>query len=121
IRGVCVHLGQPGFNQVKIEGDRIHAGAGVRLKDIVYQAKKAGLGGFEFMEGIPGNLGGALRMNAGAMDAWTMDVIESIRHMDEQGNIRETPVEKIEVHYRNVPLLENQTALGAVLRGISRT
>ena len=46
------------------------------------EARKHDLGGFEFMEGIPGNLGGALRMNAGAMQGWTMEVVESVRSID---------------------------------------
>lgn len=120
IEGVCIYMGQAAFTEISIQGDRIRAGAGARLKDIVYQAKKAGLGGFEFMEGIPGNLGGAMRMNAGAMQAWIMEVVDSVRHMSRQGVVTETPASGIAVHYRNVPLLEKEVALGAVLRGIPR-
>jgi UDP-N-acetylmuramate--alanine ligase len=120
IKGVCVHLGQPAFSDISINGTQIRAGAGARLKDVVYQAKKAGLGGLEFMEGIPGNLGGALRMNAGAMQSWVMEVTDSVRYMDLKGAIRESRVSDMEVQYRNVPLLENHIALSAVLRGIPR-
>ncbi len=46
---------------------------------------KAGLAGFEFLEGIPGNVGGALRMNAGAMGGWMFDVVEEVRSGDDDG------------------------------------
>lgn len=117
IPGLCVHLGQPHFCEVRVNGEKIEAGAGVRLKNLVAEAKKAGLGGLEFMEGIPGNLGGALRMNAGAMQGWTMEVIEQVRTMDLQGQVHVYERSEIEVHYRSVPLLEREIALGAILRG----
>ncbi len=82
ILGLCVHLGRPYFSRVEVEGEYVTVGAGARLKVIVAEARKQNLGGFEFMEGIPGNLGGALRMNAGAMQGWTMEVVESVRSMD---------------------------------------
>ncbi|NJK92257.1 MAG: UDP-N-acetylmuramate--L-alanine ligase [Blastochloris sp.] len=120
IRGVCIHLGQGGFKEIRVEGDRVWVGAGARLKDIVYQAKKAGLGGFEFMEGIPGNVGGALRMNAGAMQSWITEVVETVRTMDPGGQVRESAMSSIEVAYRDVALFEKQVVLGAVLRGQRR-
>ena len=120
IRGVCVHLGRPAFAGVKIEGERIYAGAGARLKQIVYEAKKCGLGGLEFMEGIPGNLGGALRMNAGAMQASTMDAVISVRYMTPKGEILEVPREDLAVSYRLVPLFEKNIALGAWLQGVAK-
>jgi UDP-N-acetylmuramate--alanine ligase len=116
IRGVCIHLGQATFSEIIIQDGKVKAGAGARLKDIVYQAKKMDLGGLEFMEGIPGNLGGALRMNAGAMQSWMMEVVESVRHMNQEGVISETKSEEIEVHYRSVPLFEKEVVLGATLR-----
>lgn len=116
IRGLCVHLGRPGFAGIRVEGSRIHAGCGARLKQIVAEARKAGLGGLEFMEGIPGNLGGALRMNAGAMQGSTFQAVESVRVMDFSGEIKECRAEEIEVRYRCVPLLQNAVALGAVLK-----
>ncbi len=117
IRGMCVHLGQPKFTEVKIEGDRLYAGAGVRLKVLCSEARKAGLGGLEFMEGIPGNVGGAIRMNAGAMRGWTMEVVESIRSIDMLGNIHTTKAEELEVRYRSVPHFSEHIALGATLKG----
>jgi UDP-N-acetylenolpyruvoylglucosamine reductase len=119
IRGVCAHLGQPAFGVVSVSGMEIRAGAGARLRDIVHAAKRAGLGGLEFLEGIPGNLGGALRMNAGAMGHSTMEVIVSVRCMTPDGEIVEIPREALTVSYRSAPLFETHIALGATLRGVS--
>jgi UDP-N-acetylmuramate--alanine ligase len=116
IAGLCIHLGHAAFNGIEIQGDRLQAGAGVRLKAIVAEAKKHGLGGLEFMEGIPGNLGGAIRMNAGAMQGWTMEAVEEVRSIDLEGNIHIRPREEIEVHYRRVPAYEKELVLSARLK-----
>lgn len=117
IRGLCVHLAGEAFSQIRIEDGKIVAGAGARLRQIVSEAKKAGIGGLEFMEGIPATLGGALRMNAGAMGSWTFNNVESVRVMAPNGGIDELSVQEIEVQYRNVPVLQQGVALSAVLRG----
>ena len=117
ILGLCIHLGKPHFNRVEVEGRRVTVGAGARLKQIVADARKHDLGGFEFMEGIPGNLGGALRMNAGAMQGWTMEVVESIRSIDLFGHVHELRKEDMEIHYRSVPHFQNHIAVSAVLLG----
>lgn len=117
IRGVCIHLENESFSQIKVEGEKIYAGAGARLKQIVAEAKKAEIGGLEFMEGIPATMGGALRMNAGIAEAWTYEVVESVRYMDFSGKIHEVSAKEIEVKYRSVPLFEKNIALSAMLKG----
>jgi len=117
ILGLCVHLGRPYFSRIEVKGDRVTVGAGARLKAIVAEARKHDLGGFEFMEGIPGNLGGALRMNAGAMQGWTMEVVESVRSIDIQRHVHETNKADMEIHYRNVPHFQSHIAVSATLRG----
>src|SRR5690606_23927582 len=67
IPGVVAHLAKGEFARHEVHGNEITAGVGLKLKQLTAVARKAGLGGFEWMEGIPGNLGGSLRMNAGAM------------------------------------------------------
>jgi len=115
--GVSVNLGKPGLSKIEAVDGKIRAGAGARLKQIVAAAKAAGIGGLEFMEGIPGALGGAMRMNAGAMDSWTFEVVEAVRVMDRNGNVKEVPAAEFEVKYRKVPRLETDIAVGGVLKG----
>ncbi|SDU28752.1 UDP-N-acetylmuramate dehydrogenase /UDP-N-acetylmuramate--L-alanine ligase [Verrucomicrobium sp. GAS474] len=116
IRGLSIYLGTPAFSKVEFDGERITAGAGAILRAIVAAAKKKGLGGISFMEGIPGNLGGALRMNAGAMQGWTMEVIEQVKTVDRDGNVRTYQRDQLEVYYRNVPVLRDEIAIEAVIR-----
>jgi UDP-N-acetylenolpyruvoylglucosamine reductase len=116
IRGVVVSLAHPHFSRIEIEGHRITAGAGARLKTLAHEARRAGLSGLEFFEGIPGSLGGALRMNAGAMGSWTFDRVERLRFMDPSGEVRDLPAAEIPVEYRACPILRTHVALGAVLR-----
>lgn len=120
IRGVVVHLERGEFGRLEIDGMRIKAGAGVKLKEIAQAAKKAGIGGFEFMEGIPGNLGGALRMNAGAMGAETFERVVSLRVVDSGGQIQDRVPADLDIRYRGVPTLGRQYATGAVLEGFPR-
>ena len=117
ILGLCVHLGRPYFSRIEVEGEYVTVGAGARLKQIVADARKHDLGGFEFMEGIPGNLGGALRMNAGAMQGWTMEVVESVRSIDLLGHVHEIKKEDMEIHYRSVPHFQTHIAVSARLKG----
>jgi len=117
IRGCVISLAHPHFSQLTIAGGRLTAGAGVRLKTIAVEARRHGLTGFEFLEGIPGSLGGSMRMNAGAMGAWLFDVLETICFMDYQGNLCERVASEVHVENRGCPLFRNHIALGAVLRG----
>ncbi len=116
--GLVISLGHPSWQAFEPRGDGgIWAGAGVRLKNLCGLAARAGLGGFEFLDGIPGNLGGALRMNAGAMGAWTFDVVESVRLMTRDGEVREVPRAALHAGYRHcAELRDGGIALGALLR-----
>lgn len=116
IRGVVICLAHPSFSAVEIVGDRISCGAGARLKQVAVDAKRAGLTGVEFLEGIPGSVGGALRMNAGAMGGETFGVVQSVRVMDHVGNVRDLAATEIKANYRCCALLKNHIALGAVFQ-----
>ncbi|MDP1592127.1 MAG: UDP-N-acetylmuramate--L-alanine ligase [Prosthecobacter sp.] len=116
IRGAVIHP-KGDFENVAVNGNEITAGAGARLKKIASTARKAGIGGFEWMEGIPGNLGGAIRMNAGAMGTETFDQIVSVRFIDTDGSIKEKPLAEITHHYRSVPEFEERYVISAVLKG----
>ena len=69
------------------------------------------------MEGIPGAVGGGLRMNAGAMGAQTFENVVRVRYLDANGEAHTKSRDELEVHYRNFPLLEKNFAVSAVFRG----
>jgi UDP-N-acetylenolpyruvoylglucosamine reductase len=121
IRGVVICLNHPSFSRLEIIGDRLHCGAGVKLKAISVEARRAGLAGLEFLEGIPGSLGGSMRMNAGAMGSWLFDVVEKIRFMDYSGVAHERMASEVNVEYRGCPLFKTHIAIGAVLKGTPAT
>ena len=118
IPGAVIRPGGGEFEDVRVSGDdRIIAGVGARFKKVTAVAKSAGIGGFEWMEGIPGSVGGGLRMNAGAMGAQTFDQVVSVRYLDLEGKLVDKTAEEIVAGYRNVPELEENFAVSAVFRG----
>jgi UDP-N-acetylenolpyruvoylglucosamine reductase len=116
VRGVMICLAQANFSRIEVAGERLRCGAGAKLKNVAVEAKRNRLTGVEFLEGIPGSVGGALRMNAGAMGGATFDVIESVRFMDHAGKIQERSRAGMPVEYRCCPLLKNHIALSAVFK-----
>ena len=116
-RGVAISLAQPQFSRVEVTGERVRCGAGARLKAVAVEAKRHGVAGMEFLEGIPGSVGGALRMNAGAMGGAMFEVVESVRLMDYNGQVREEAARELGVSYRCCATLKTSIALGALLRG----
>lgn len=117
LRALVVSLAQPGFSRVEPMEGRLRCGAGASLRQVALAARDAGLTGLEFLEGIPGSVGGALRMNAGAMGGWMFDVVETMRFMDARGEVHEVTGTGAGARYRECPLLRRNVALGAVLRG----
>src|SRR5216110_402718 len=118
IRGVVVHPRGGDFDKIEVDGNEITAGVGAKLKHVAYAGRDAGIGGLEWMEGIPGEVGGALRMNAGAMGAETFEHVVSVRVLDAEGNAHVMTPSEMEVHYRHVPTLEKKYAVSAVFRGV---
>ena len=116
IRGVVVHPRGGDFDKIQVNSSEITAGAGVKLREIAYAARASNLGGLEWMEGIPGAVGGALRMNAGAMGAQTFESVTRIRYLDAEGNPHVKDRDELEVFYRRFPLLENNFAISATFR-----
>src|SRR5947199_3378391 len=117
IRGVVVHPSGGDFDKIDIHENEITAGVGAKLKQIAYAGKAAGLGGLEWMEGIPGAVGGALRMNAGAMGAQTFENVVRVRYLDEEANAHEKTPAEMDVQYRHVASLERNYAVSAVFKG----
>ena len=116
-RGVVICLAHTHFSRIEIAGQRLHCGAGARLKAVSVEAKRNGLAGLEFLEGIPGSVGGALRMNAGAMGGAMFEVVDSVRLMDFEGRAHERTARELSAAYRSCPMLRTHIALEAVLRG----
>jgi UDP-N-acetylenolpyruvoylglucosamine reductase len=105
------------FDRIEVEGGEITAGVGAKLKEVAYAAKNAGLSGLEFIEGIPGAVGGGLRMNAGAMGGQLFETVLRVRYLDSEGNAHMKTRDELAVSYRNFPLLKNNFAVSAVFRG----
>lgn len=117
VDGLVISLAHPAWQVFEPQADgRVWAGAGLRLKNLCGLAAKAGLSGFEFMEGIPATVGGALRMNAGAMGGWTFDVVDEVHLMTLAGEKRVMKKAEMHVDYRHCAELETAVALGAFLR-----
>lgn len=118
IRGLVISLSHEFFSHIRVLEDRLICGAGTRLKQLAEVARKSGLAGMEFLEGIPGCVGGALRMNAGAMGREIFDVVEEMTTMDRDGNIHTWKASKVATHYRRCPLLAKHIAISAVFKGL---
>ncbi|MDX1951558.1 MAG: UDP-N-acetylmuramate dehydrogenase [Verrucomicrobiota bacterium] len=117
VRGLVITLSNPSFCTIQVEGVRLICGAGARLKHVAVEARRNSITGVEFLEGIPGNIGGALRMNAGAMGSAIFEVAEKIRYMNFAGESYEVAASEIPYEYRNCSFFAEQIALGAVLTG----
>lgn len=115
IRGVVIEL-TDNFNNYEIEGNIIKAQSGALLSILGRNALKNSLTGFEFAAGIPGTLGGALAMNAGAYGGEMKQVIKTVRLMDTEGNIFELSNEEMKFEYRRSILTTNDfIVLSAVI------
>ena len=77
-----IGLGNPGLSQIQTDLPRLRCGAGAMLKAVATEACNHQLRGFEFMEGIPGSVGGAVRGNAGAFGVSIGQMVESVRVLD---------------------------------------
>jgi UDP-N-acetylmuramate dehydrogenase len=96
VSGVVVRLGR-GFNDVTVDGMRVIAGAAVPDVKVARSAQEAGIAGLAFLRGIPGAIGGALRMNGGAYKGETKDVLVEARAVDRQGRIH--TLSNADMHY----------------------
>jgi UDP-N-acetylmuramate dehydrogenase len=117
IDGVVVKLAGP-LAEVQVDGDRLVVGAGATDRMIAITAQKAGLAGLEFYIGIPGTMGGAVRMNAGAFGGETAEVVERVIALDPLGARHELGASELGFGYRHSALPEGWIAIAAVLRGV---
>lgn len=99
IRGVVIKIADS-FNEFKIEGNTIYAQSGALLSFMGKAILNESLTGFEFAAGIPGTLGGAIAMNAGAYGGEMKDIVKTVKIMDFEGNIFDLSNEEMEFSYR---------------------
>ena len=115
-RGVIVQIYKE-MNEVKVEGDLVKAQAGALLSGIAAKALGAELSGFEFASGIPGTIGGACVMNAGAYGGEMKDVLESVTVLTGEGKIIELGRNELELGYRtSVIAKKGYIVLGVALK-----
>jgi UDP-N-acetylenolpyruvoylglucosamine reductase len=117
VDGLVVSLAHAAWQACELRPEgRVWAGAGLRLKTLCGFAAKAGLAGYEFLEGIPGSVGGALRMNAGAMGGWIFDLVEEVQCVTLAGEVRTLPAAQMGAGYRQCDALREAIAVGARFR-----
>src|SRR3954466_5518468 len=117
IRGVGICLAHPFSSRIELVDGKMRCGGGARLKNVAVEAKRNEIAGLEFLEGIPGSVGGALRMNAGAMGSEMFHVVETIRYMDPRGIVVDAPASLIHAEYRGCAFFKTHIALAATLKG----
>ncbi len=110
IRGITIYLN---FDDIQIDEEKngeviVTVGSGVKLAMLAVILQKKGIAGFEFASGIPGTIGGAIRMNAGAYGKEMKEVVENVTYMDEEGNKHKLENEQMDFSYRHSRFKEKQ-------------
>ena len=119
IRGVVI-LTRDGMDEISADGVRITAGAGALLSRTASLAASHALTGMEFAAGIPGCVGGAVVMNAGAYGGEMKDILVSADLLTKDGEVVEVPVEEISLSYRHSRVMETgEVVLGVTLKLVS--
>ncbi len=103
IRGLVIKLGSM-LRDIKVSGNMLTFGSGVSLAQASKKAAELGLSGMEFAVGIPGSIGGAVYMNAGAYDGEMSKVVKSVRVMDAAGEVSELSAGELDFGYRHSAL-----------------
>lgn len=117
VRGVVVRLGRE-FSDIQVEGDIVTAGALALDANVASIAAENGVGGLEFLSGIPGSIGGALRMNAGCYGTEIKDVLVECQAIDREGTVHILTPEKMSMTYRHVGVPNDYIFLKAIFKGI---
>ncbi len=118
VRGFVVRLSAKGFGSVEVlGGGRIRAGAAISDKRLAAAALEAGIGGFHFYHGIPGGIGGALRMNAGANGVETRERVVEVTAYDRKGTRHRLSNEEMGYSYRHSDAAEDLIFTAALFEG----
>jgi UDP-N-acetylmuramate dehydrogenase len=116
ISGVTIRLGR-GFAGLLVEDDTLRVGAGALDLNVALTAAEAGIGGLEFLSGVPGTIGGGLRMNAGAYGGEIKDVLVKADAVDRAGTIHRVPAAELNLSYRHSGAPEDWIFTCAILGG----
>lgn len=118
IPGITVHLGKP-FSQIVVQDDILVCGASVGVMEVAREALKNKIAGFEFLCGIPGSVGGAVRMNAGAYGCQIFDMLKTLTIVTREGEIRVLSADEIKdsFSYRKCLLPQEWIFVNAVFQG----
>ena len=116
VKGVVVRLG-PSFGRVTTDGKTVTAGAAALDNKVAKEAAKAGIAGLEFYAGIPGTIGGALRMNAGCYGAETKDILREAVALDRAGRRQVMPLDEMGYSYRQSKAPDDLIFVEAVFEG----
>lgn len=116
IPGIVVHLGK-NFGEISFSGNEVTAGAGAPDVAVARACRDRSLAGLEFLNGIPGTIGGALRMNAGAYGSEISDVLISAQALDPDGQLHDLTPAQFEFSYRHSSIDENWIFVSACLLG----
>jgi len=116
IPGVTIRLGR-GFAGIAAEGDVVRAGAGALDLNVALTAAEAGIAGLEFLSGVPGTVGGGLRMNAGAYGSEIKDVLVEAEAIDRGGVIHRVQAAELGLSYRHAAAPADWIFAGTLLRG----
>jgi UDP-N-acetylmuramate dehydrogenase len=115
-RGAVVSLAKV-LTKIEVRGDAVFAEAGALLSQIAAAARDHSLTGFEFAGGIPGTLGGACMMNAGAYGGEMKHILKAVRYIDREGKIRTVLAKDLKLGYRiSVFMIENWIVTGAEIQ-----
>ena len=117
VPGVVIRLGRP-FADVAVKDDQVYAGAGALDANVAESGAQAGLGGLEFLSGVPGTIGGALRMNAGAYGAEIKDVLSGAAVIDGSGHHLVVTPDELDLTYRHCGAPADWVFLHATLKGV---
>lgn len=120
VKGVVIRLG-PAFGNVSTDGLRVTAGAAVLDKTVAKKAATAGIAGLEFYAGVPGTIGGALRMNAGCYGSETKDILQSVVAIDRTGRRQLMSLEDMQYSYRHCGAAKDLIFTEAVFEGTPDT
>ena len=107
IRGLVVEIGSA-MNQIMVDKNHITAGAGALLSQVAAKAAAAELGGMEFAAGIPGSVGGAVTMNAGAYGGEMKDILRTVTVLTPEGELKTLDVSEMDLSYRHSCVPEQQ-------------